>query len=212
MSGFNANPFNSTGFNSGGFGPLPPLPPNPFPYNPGRGTYNYPQITINAPIAPPPQVLTNVPTLLVADVVGVLLFRNGLLQTAGVDYTRTGMLVTMVIPPGEGDILTASVYAKGLQLGGPNPRRYIAPWTLRLQGAFDGIATIYRIVVGATIAGVTDGVNNLFTWAVSFRRVIMYRNGLLMTTLLDYSAGSVAAVFMPGAIPQAGDILTIFGW
>lgn len=211
MGGFNQNPFNTQQFNQAGFGPPPDVPPV-FPYDPGRGPYNYPQITINAPIAPPPQVLTNVPSLLEADAVGVLIFRNGLLQTAGTDYTRSGFVVTMVVPPTATDMITAAVFARGLQLGGPNPRRYLAPWTLRLTGAFDGVGTVYRIVVAPTIFGILDGVNNLFTWQVSMKQVQLFRNGVLMTRGFDYGSGSTAAVFMAGAIPQPGDILTLLGW
>lgn len=211
MSAFNQNPFNTQQFNQGGFGPPPVVPPV-FPYTPGRGPYNYPQITINTPIAPPPQVLTNVHSLLETDLVGVLIFRNGLLQTAGTDYTRSGFVLTMVVPPVSTDILSAAVFALGLQLGGPNAQRYLAPWTLRLSGPFDGVGISYRIVVPPTIFGVLDGVNNLFTWQVSMRQVQMFRNGVLMTHGLDYGSGNTAAVFMPGAIPQAGDILTLFGW
>lgn len=211
MSGFNQNAFNTTQFNQAGFGPAF-IPVDPFPYDPGTGPYDYPQITIANPIVPPPMVLTNVSSLLRAHVVGVLIFWNGLLQTEGVDYTRQGQVVTMKLPPAAPDIVTAAVFARGLQQSSVNPRRYLAPWTLRLSGPYDGVGLSYRIVVGPTILGATDSVNNLFTWGVSCKRIQMYRNGLLMAIGSDYSGGSTAAVFLPGAIPQPGDILTIFGW
>lgn len=204
MSGFNQNPFNTQTFGGGPW--AQPLPV------PGSGPYNYPQITINAPIAPPPQVFTNFASLLQANIAGLAIFRNGLLMTEGDDYTRAGEILTMATPPAATDLIVAAVYALGLQLGGSNPQRYIAPWSVRLTGNFDGVSTMCRLTTGPTILGTTDGINNLFTWGVQVRRVQLYRNGIAQTIGQDFAAGQNALVFINGVRPQPGDILTIFAW
>jgi len=181
-------------------------------YNPGAGPYNNPQITISTPLAPRPQQFTNIATLLSANVCGVMIFRNGILMTDGLDYTRVGGAVTFVVPPIAKDVMTAQVFAVGLQLGGATPQRYISPWTLPLTGAFDGVGTFYEIVVGPTIAGVLDGTNNLFTVSLPLARIQLWRNGLLQTLNQDFVAGPTAIVFLPGSIPQPGDILTLLGY
>lgn len=170
--------------------------------------------TISAPLASPPQQFTNVNTLIngQANVIGVMLFRDGILMTEGLDYTRDGGKVTMTTPPTGNDILTARVFAIGRNLGGPGPTRYIAPWTLRLAGAFDGVSTSYQIVFGPTIAGICDGVNPTFTWQVWVQRGQVWRNGILQTQGIDIAWAPTAVKFLPNAIPQAGDIITMLAY
>jgi hypothetical protein len=140
----------------------------------------------------------------------VMLFRNGVLQTLGIDYAISGPFVTMVTPPGPGDVLTARVFAIGKDIS--NPTRYVAPWTVVLAGAFDGVAVLYEMQTGPTILGILDGINNLFTWQVAFPRVQIFRNGILQTQGVDVNAGTTAMVFTPSAIPQPGDALTLLGY
>lgn len=181
-------------------------------FNPGLGPYNYPQVTISNPLVPPPEVFTNVNTLLQANIAGVMIFYNGVLLTQGLDYTINGSQVTFTVPPSSGDVMTAAVFQLGLQLGGPNPQRYVTPVTFPILGAFDGTATYYQISTGPTIFGATDGVNAIFTVGVALRRMQVFRNGILQTGLQDVSTGPTVVVFMPGNIPQPGDILMILGW
>ena len=184
------------------------------PYKPGPGPYNNPQITIANPLAPRGQQLTNFYALINSqpNVVGVMVFRNGLLQTEGLDFTRNGGILTMAVPPQPGDLMVAQVYTLGLQLGGSNPVRYVSPIALQITGKFDGVSTLAEIVFGPTIMGGVDGKNNLFTFGVSFQRVQVWRNGLLQTWAQDYAAGPTAIVFYPASIPQPGDIITLLGF
>lgn len=170
-------------------------------------------VTISAPLASPPQQFTNVPTLVeTSNLVGVMLFLNGLLQTETLDFTRTGGVVTMVVPPAEGDVLTARVYVLGKALGGPGPTRYGAPWTLRLTGAFDGVSTTYLIAWGPTITGVCDGTNPIFVWQCTVPRITVFKNGILQTEGVDVAVGTTAMKFLPGAIPHPGDLITFSGY
>jgi len=172
------------------------------------------QTTISSPMAPPPQVFTNSQTLIdgQCDVAGVMVFLNGLLLTEGLDYTRAGGQVEMVIPPSPGDVLTARVFAIGRQLGGSSPSRYIAPWSLPLAGAYDGVSTAFQIVFGPTISGDCNGLNAVFGTAVSLARMQVFRNGILQTAGTDYGAFATVLVFKPGALPQPGDILALLGY
>lgn len=200
LGGFNQIDFNQGDFNGPSAAGLiiPPRPP----------------ITISNPLAPPPIQLTNFATLINGQYreAGVMIFRNGLLLTQGLDYTRNGGIVNLVVPPIPGDILSARVFAIGKQLGGPNPHRYIAPWTLRLTGKFDSVSLFYEIVMPPTIQGGVDGKNGLFTWSVQVARAQVFKNGILQTIGQDYCAGPNALVFLPASIPQPGDIITLLGY
>lgn len=200
MPEFNQPEYNQNQFNQG---PAPVIyPPTP------------PTVTISTPLAPPGQQLTNYPTLINGGYkeAGALIFRNGILLTEGFDFTRNGGVVNFLVPPQPKDVLTAQVFSIGLQLGGNNPQRYVAPWGLPLTGKFDGSATFYSISFGPTINGLFDGKSNLITWGVSFQRVQIYRNGILQTWNQDYAAGPTAAVFYPNSIPQPLDLVTLLGY
>ncbi len=173
-----------------------------------------PVATISSPLAPPPQQFTNIATLINGQYkeAGVLVYRNGVLLTQGFDYTRDGGIVTLIVAPGPGDIMSARVFAIGKALGGPYPERYIAPWTLRLTGAFDNAGLLYSIVFPPTITGGCDGRNNLFGWGCVLQRAQIFRNGLLQTINVDVVNGGLACVFLPGSIPQVGDLITVLGY
>lgn len=200
MPDFNQGDWNSGDFNGPGGAPL--VPPAA------------PVATISAPLAAPPQQFTNASVLINGGYkeAGVMIYRNGILLTYGLDYTRKGGIVTLIVPPGPSDIMTARVFAVGKVLGGPYPERYIAPWTFRMNGAFDNASLTYQIDFGPTITGGCDGINNLFQWGCVLERVQCWRNGILQTFNVDFAAGQTAMVFLPGAIPQPGDLLTILGY
>lgn len=181
-------------------------------YNPGTGPYNNPQITIANPLAPIPQQWTNVGSLLQTNSVGTWIFLNGLLMTRGLDYTISGSLVTFTNAPLVGDQITAKVFQLGDQLGGANPQRYVAPNVFAVAGPLDGVGLVYQIQIGPTIFGLTDGTNNLFVVGCAMPRWQIWRNGVLQTYNVDVVAGQTAFVFLPGAIPQPGDILTALGY
>lgn len=63
-----------------------------------------------------------------------------------------------------------------------------------------------------TIQGSLDGVNSLFQWQIYFPLIQVYRNGVRLTNGVDYGAGSTAIAFLAGAVPVAGDIITIEGY
>lgn len=63
-----------------------------------------------------------------------------------------------------------------------------------------------------TIQGNIDGVNSVFQWQIVFPLIQLYRNGVRLTQGVDYGAGTTAVAFLPGAIPVAGDILTLEGY
>lgn len=170
--------------------------------------------TISSPPAPPPQQFTNAETLInsQSNIVSVMIFNNGVLLTEGLDYTRIGGLVAFTAPPVAGSILTARIFALGLQLGGANPRRYVCPWTFLVTGALDGVSTAYKILFGPTIAGAADGVNRTFTWQVALRYAQIWRNGILQTTNVDVGVGATAMVFLPGVELAPGDVITMLGY
>ncbi len=173
-----------------------------------------PPVTISSPLAPPPQQYTNARTLIAGQYkeAGLLLLRNGLLLTPGADYARQGGRVILTVPPVKDDTLTARVFAIGRQLGGTSPERFTAPWSLPLTGAFDGIATDYRIEFGPTIFGICDGRNPQFVWGVQVGRARIFRNGVLQTVGVDCAVGPTKVVFFPAAVPQPGDLISVEGF
>jgi hypothetical protein len=62
-----------------------------------------------------------------------------------------------------------------------------------------------------SLQGVMDGVNTLFTMGVTLKRGRVWRNGVLQTHGTDVAVVGQAVVFLPGAEPQPGDIITVFG-
>lgn len=63
-----------------------------------------------------------------------------------------------------------------------------------------------------TIQGNIDGVNPLFQWQIYFPLIQVWRNGVRQTQGVDYGAGTTALTFLPGAVPQPGDIITLEGF
>ncbi|MCC6861332.1 MAG: hypothetical protein IT158_22380 [Bryobacterales bacterium] len=120
----------------------------------------------------------------------LMLFRNGLLQKASLDYTLSAGTVTFLsaATPQNGDVLTAS-YRLSPAAGGPS------------------------FADAETPAGAMNGLNTVFTLthvpgpAASLK---IYRNGLLQRPGSDYSLSGQTLTFTPGSAPQAGDILAAF--
>lgn len=117
------------------------------------------------------------------------LYRNGLLQKTGMDYSVSGATIQLVAGSGPqpADILVASYRIAGLGAG----------------------ATVV-FVDGETPAGALDGVNSGFTLAGTpnpSASLALFRNGLLQKAGADYSLAGANIQFLPSALPQPGDNL-----
>ena len=116
------------------------------------------------------------------------LYRNGLLQRAGIDYSPGGSGVRFLpgAVPQPGDILLAWYRVPGM--GAPIP----------------------QFVDSETPAGAVDGANLVFSLgsvpspAGSLR---LHRNGLLLAAGLDYQLTGHTVTFISIAAPQPGDVL-----
>lgn len=66
----------------------------------------------------------------------------------------------------------------------------------------------------ATIYGVIDGTNAVFSTGVVLRRAQIWKNGKLMTLNVGCAFGAPTqyVLFLAGHIPQPGDTLLIYGW
>jgi hypothetical protein len=116
------------------------------------------------------------------------LFRNGMLLRQGFGYTISGSVITM------NDEST------------PVPGDELQAW-YRLPGTNSDPAPIHD---NATPAGFVDGSNPVFsleTMPSPASSLQVFRNGLLMKAGVDYVLTGSSVTFLPGAIPQPGDIL-----
>ncbi|HLH01588.1 MAG TPA: hypothetical protein VKX25_02375 [Bryobacteraceae bacterium] len=116
---------------------------------------------------------------------GFALFRNGLLQSPGVDYTISGTGVTFLpnSVPKSTDILSAFYRISGI---GPTA----------------------RFVDAETPGGTIDGTNVTFTLANTPNPALslkLFKNGILMTQNTDYSLNGSTVVFTANAMPVPGD-------
>jgi hypothetical protein len=118
------------------------------------------------------------------------LYRNGVLQTTGIDYTLSGSVITFlaISVPKTGDVLQA-FYRKA------------------------GSAPAPTFVDGEIPGGAINGINLAFTLtaapnpAVSLR---LYKNGVLLQQSADYAVSGSSIAFTGTATPQSGDSLTAF--
>jgi hypothetical protein len=71
----------------------------------------------------------------------------------------------------------------------------------------------YFSTVNGTLMGPVDGRNPLFFASVLLKGVQVYRNGLAQTYLSDVvHQGYNGITFLPGSIPQPGDIIECWGF
>jgi hypothetical protein len=118
---------------------------------------------------------------------GLQLFRNGLLQKQGADYSLIGTQVTFTSNalPQTNDVLLASYRT------GTAPSGYIFVDAEIPTGTVDGSNTSFAL---------TQAPNPVASLA-------LYRNGLRLRANLDYTVSAAAIVFQPGLAPQPGDVL-----
>ena len=118
----------------------------------------------------------------------VTLYRNGLMQTAGVDYTLTGSTITFLpgSTPNTGDTLSAY---------------YRIP----------GTAPLASFVDTEVPAGAINGSNLSFTLALAPNPALslkLYKNGVLLNQNYDYTlSGNTITFGGPSVAPQSGDAL-----
>jgi hypothetical protein len=116
----------------------------------------------------------------------LLLYRNGVLQRPGTEFYLNGSTISFApgSAPRQGDTL-AAFYRTSADSG-------------------------YVFADVETPAGTIDGTNAEFTLAgvpLPAASLMLFRNGLLQRTGVDYSISLNRITFLPTAIPQAGDLL-----
>ena len=115
------------------------------------------------------------------------LFRNGLLLEQGVDYTLSSnaiMFETGAVPQSN-DILSASY---------------------RLAVSIPGVGFVDQ----ETPSGTVNGVNATFTTSQTpapTTSLAVYRNGLLMSSGIDYTLSGATITFLTASVPQTSDTL-----
>jgi hypothetical protein len=140
-----------------------------------------PQGTINGSNAS--FVLANVPN----PSTSLALFRNGLLESPGVDYTLSANSITFLTAsiPQTSDILLASY---------------------RLSVSIPGVGFVDQ----QTPTGAVNGVNTTFTLSQTpspSTSLYAYRNGLLLSLGINYTLSGNVITFLSGSIPQTNDVL-----
>jgi hypothetical protein len=117
------------------------------------------------------------------------LFRNGILQRAGVDFTLSGSAITFTA----GSVPQTSDYVRAYY---------------RHAGA--GTATNFND--GELPSGTINGTNLTFTLAATpspAASLMLYKNGALLTQGADYVLSGATVTFVNTTVaPQAGDSLT----
>lgn len=125
-----------------------------------------------------------------APAASLAIFRNGMMQRAGADYTLSGASITFTSggTPQAGDILVAFYRITG---SGPTPLFSDAE----------------------TPAGTIDGVNAAFTLASAPAPVgslQVFKNGALLRASIDFTLNGNTIVLINGALPHSGDSLVAF--
>lgn len=138
------------------------------------GTINGTNTTFTLPSTPSP-------------VGSLALYRNGLLQMVGVDYSLSGAVITFLSgsTPQSGDVLQAY---------------YRVP----------GTGTSNTLVDSEVPTGAVNGTNLSFTLANApnpAASLKLYKNGLLMAQGGDYTLSGAAIAFIQASAPQTGDSL-----
>lgn len=63
-----------------------------------------------------------------------------------------------------------------------------------------------------SIQGLIDGINTVFTTGVYLKQAFVWKNGRAQTNGADVSVVGAYLVFLPGAVPLQGDIITMAGY
>jgi len=117
----------------------------------------------------------------------VSVWRNGLFQRYGVDFSVSGSTITFPgTPPQTGDVLLASYRT--------------------------GTVTGVNFVDAETPAGTANGSNAAFPLANTPNpagSLAVYRNGLRVALNIDYTLSGSTITFLPVALPQSGDTLAV---
>jgi len=117
----------------------------------------------------------------------VALFRNGLLQTQGRDYTLASNAITF-------------------QAGAvPQPSDVLSAY-YRMSGSIPGVGFVDQ----ETPSGAINGVNTVFTLSQTpspSSSVEVYRNGLRLTPGVDYTLSGSVVTFVTAFVPQTSDTL-----
>jgi hypothetical protein len=116
-------------------------------------------------------------------------YRNGVMQTGGVDYTLSGSNITfLAVAPKAGDVLQA-FYRKA------------------------GSGSVPVFADDEIPGGTINGTNAVFTLAAAPSPALsleLYKNGLLLQQSGDYTLSGSTITFTANAIPQSGDLLVAF--
>lgn len=116
------------------------------------------------------------------------LYRNGLLQKVGQDYTLNGQTLAFV------------------SAATPQPGDTLLAW-YRLSGGGDGTLSFAD---SDSPTGTLDGVNSQFTLSAApnpASSLAVFRNGLLQKIGQDFTLNGQTLAFVSGAIPHSGDTL-----
>jgi hypothetical protein len=119
------------------------------------------------------------------------LYRNGLLQKLGLDYTLAGSAITFATAsvPGVEDVLLSSY---------------------RLAGTSGTTSPGPQFVDGETPAGAINGLNAVFTLVSApspASSLELYRNGVLQKVGLDYTLAGSTITFATASVPGVEDVL-----
>lgn len=119
------------------------------------------------------------------------LYRNGLVQTVGVDYTLSGNTITFLTAdiPGGGETLQA------------------------YYRTTSGTGATINFADAEVPGGTINGTNLTFTlaWAPSPAVSLkLYKNGMLLEQPNDYSLSGSTITFVSAAVPQTGDSITAY--
>ena len=78
-------------------------------------------------------------------------------------------------------------------------------------GTGGGTTIVTATFVSEALNGVANGTNSVFTLNFTpLSEPLIFRNGVKQTVAVDYTRSGQTITFVPGGIPQAGDILSAF--
>jgi len=114
------------------------------------------------------------------------IFRNGILQQAPTDYTLSNSTISFVNIPQAADVLLAYY---------------------RVNGA----AQVVNFSDAEVPAGSVNGLNTTFSLAhTPAGGLRVYKNGVLLQSVADYTVSGATLTFTNGAIPNTGDTLLAY--